>query len=320
MTRNIKTCFWAVVSLLPPCTTAFTFNLANPPRNQINKSNVPSTNTASQSFAFARFEANPIERHESAIYAKKGGKKNRRRRKDGGLGKKQSTQDEAVQDVGSPMSGEYSNLDDPLLQNNLSQTSEELPDFDLVEDYETAEAAPSYSSTSISIPDIPTPSSTITPIDENDSALMEEMKFKGTEDISLSTNDLLRTRNRDLEKKFVVNDVTQEFPNFAEYTKEKATLGQGKVGKKAARAAMRREAAIQAEKENSDDGILSKLPKLPFISDDGDEELTFVKVLEKGAWSGIFALVTWEFYINSPLFSRVAPLAPVVFRDPTTMT
>lgn len=31
------------------------------------------------------------------------------------------------------------------------------------------------------------------------------------------------------------------------------------------------------------------------------------------AWAGIYILIGWEFYINSPLFERAAPLAPVVF-------
>ncbi len=31
------------------------------------------------------------------------------------------------------------------------------------------------------------------------------------------------------------------------------------------------------------------------------------------AWLGIILLIVWEAYINSPLFERAAPLAPVVF-------
>ena len=37
------------------------------------------------------------------------------------------------------------------------------------------------------------------------------------------------------------------------------------------------------------------------------------KLLEAGTWLGIFLLVAWEFYINSPLFDRAAPMAPVVY-------
>lgn len=31
------------------------------------------------------------------------------------------------------------------------------------------------------------------------------------------------------------------------------------------------------------------------------------------AWLGIYLLIGWEVYINSPLFDRAAPLAPLVF-------
>lgn len=31
------------------------------------------------------------------------------------------------------------------------------------------------------------------------------------------------------------------------------------------------------------------------------------------AWLGIFLLVGWEFYLNSPLFDRAAPMAPVLY-------
>jgi hypothetical protein len=38
-----------------------------------------------------------------------------------------------------------------------------------------------------------------------------------------------------------------------------------------------------------------------------------VKVLEAGAWTGIYLLVAWEIYINSPFFDRAGPMAPVVY-------
>ena len=31
------------------------------------------------------------------------------------------------------------------------------------------------------------------------------------------------------------------------------------------------------------------------------------------AWVGIASLIGWEAFINSPLFERAAPLAPVVY-------
>ncbi|GMI36187.1 hypothetical protein TrCOL_g6975 [Triparma columacea] len=43
------------------------------------------------------------------------------------------------------------------------------------------------------------------------------------------------------------------------------------------------------------------------------DDLTFIKVVEKATWAGIAGLVIWEAYINSPLFERAAPMAPVVY-------
>lgn len=74
----------------------------------------------------------------------------------------------------------------------------------------------------------------------------------------------------------------------------------GKKGKKAARNAERKAAAVQREKEIEDE-------RSPF------EDLNLVKVLENGAWAGIGLLVVWEVYINSPLFQRAGSLIPVVY-------
>ncbi|KAL7492610.1 hypothetical protein ACHAWT_001913 [Skeletonema menzelii] len=74
------------------------------------------------------------------------------------------------------------------------------------------------------------------------------------------------------------------------------------MGKKAARDAQRRAAAIQREAE-------IEAEKSPF------EGLNILKLLENGAWVGIGLLVLWEFYINSPFFDRALPLIPVVYDD-----
>lgn len=74
------------------------------------------------------------------------------------------------------------------------------------------------------------------------------------------------------------------------------------MGKKAARDAQRRAAAIQREAE-------IEAEKSPF------EGINILKLLENGAWVGIGLLVLWEFYINSPFFDRALPLIPVVYDD-----
>ncbi|KAL9179363.1 hypothetical protein ACHAXT_008653 [Thalassiosira profunda] len=74
------------------------------------------------------------------------------------------------------------------------------------------------------------------------------------------------------------------------------------MGKKAARNAERRAAAVQREAEMEEE-------KNPF------EDVNVLKLLENGAWVGIGLLVLWEFYINSPFFDRAAPLIPVVYDE-----
>ncbi|KAL3779689.1 hypothetical protein ACHAW5_002382 [Stephanodiscus triporus] len=73
------------------------------------------------------------------------------------------------------------------------------------------------------------------------------------------------------------------------------------MGKKAARDAERRALAMQRVREEAE------VQKSPFA------DLNILKLLENGAWAGIGLLVLWEFYINSPLFERAAPLIPVVY-------
>jgi hypothetical protein len=104
------------------------------------------------------------------------------------------------------------------------------------------------------------------------------------------------------------------------------------VGTKKARQAVRKAAAIASKEEEEEESILSKLP---FVIDEKGEvnavkvccrtirkcrfnrsfpaNFMSLQVLEAGAWLGIFSLVAWEFYINSPLFDRAGPMAPVIY-------
>jgi hypothetical protein len=72
------------------------------------------------------------------------------------------------------------------------------------------------------------------------------------------------------------------------------------MGKKAAKRAERKAAAMQRVDETEGSGFSL-------------EGLNVLKLLENGAWVGIGLLVVWEIYINSPLFERAAPLIPAVF-------
>merc|ERR1712218_257288 len=96
-------------------------------------------------------------------------------------------------------------------------------------------------------------------------------------------------------------------------------------GKKAMKREQRRAAALEAEGSNlqeEENAVSQLLSRLPFVNnDEGEkEEKSLIKLLEEGTWACIFILGAWEIYINSPFFSRAAPMAPVVFRDPVTTT
>lgn len=118
------------------------------------------------------------------------------------------------------------------------------------------------------------------------------------------------------------SDEVVDLPDFDEVIsrrKQREAMQEGRVedvamlidtttmGKKAAKNAARKAAAIQREIEEEEN-------KNPF---EDLKELNILKLLENGAWLGIGLLVLWEFYINSPLFDRASPLIPVVFDETT---
>ena len=157
------------------------------------------------------------------------------------------------------------------------QETDELPDFDLIEDIDLEEQAKKMQKTKsdLSSPGI---ASTGKAIDVNDPSVMQAMRStKGMETISggASTKDLLRSRNRDLEEKLVVNEISEDLPSLADYTKGKGTSGG--VSKKAARREARIAAALEA-KGNEAVEEESFLSKLPFVGKNDGEEKSPIKV------------------------------------------
>lgn len=266
----------------------------------------------------------------TALFAKK----KRRRRK---------SESSSSSSLSSPPPTSSSELDE----------DDELPDFDLIEDIDLEEMSSTNPITASTTSSAPTRSSTnniISPpapkkinLDLNDPSVIAAMKVtKGMEASSFSsTKDLLKSRNRELEKKLIVDDVIENVPSFADYNaKKRGNVGigssttssdsvvSGGMGKKAMRREERRAAALEAEgneleeEENAVGKLLSQfISKLPFVeSTENGEKKSAVKLLEEGTWACIYILIGWEIYINTPLFNRAAPLAPVVFQDPVTMT
>ena len=162
---------------------------------------------------------------------------------------------------------------------------DDLPDFDLGDE----DDAP------------PAPKKQLSP-DEITDAMM------GTSNKPLrSVKELVSDRS--LEKNFQFDDPDDPLPDLAELAQKSKSVP---VGKKKARAEARRMAAMEQE-ETPDlvegfSGLLSQVPGL-----NSEREMPTMKILENLTWLGIFLLVAWEIYINSPLFDRAAPLTPIVY-------
>ena len=162
-----------------------------------------------------------------------------------------------------------------------SELDDELPDFDLFEDEiddTTSQSSTTTSSLSSSIS-----TTKIQDIDPNDPAILAAMKAtKGSESFIGSsggnTKDLLRNRNRELEQKLVVDEVTQEVPSLAEYNAKKGGRNGSTSGPKMGKKALRREQAIAAAQEaerqkmEEENGIFSKLPFIGGSNSDSTEE------------------------------------------------
>jgi len=218
--------------------------------------------------------------HLVTLYAKK---KRRRRRKESDT----TSEDESEK---------------ALLESVPLPVGDELPDFDLEGEGEEASQRVKISSN----PD------EITPAMMADGNAAER-----------SLDELITDRS--LENKFEFDEPEDpNIPDFIQLAKESSssspspspslndgTVLGGGMGKKKQRQAERIANAIRVKEEEKKEGsnILSNIPS--FLNEKG--EVSGVKILEQGAWLGIYSLVGWEVYINSPLFDRAGPMAPIVY-------
>jgi len=271
-------------------TNAFSLSAFHP-RNNCNELKLPSTRNALQSRTFARMPSYHMGRSETLLLAKKGG--NKRRRKDGGSNKKKSARGNAENKAPAKTDDETINFSD-------EDGAIELPGFDLVEDIDLPLASSGQmSSASLSV-------------DLNDpDAVLQAMKLTNGALPSASTRDLLRSRNVELEQNFVVDNVTQKFPTLGEYTQkskssQKGGKEKGTVGKKAARAAARKDAAIKVEEVENSGFVawlrtLPKVPALPFtnasVNDPTTGDLSPIKVSEVSQY---IHELTGDIYITDP--------------------
>eukprot|EP00536_Pseudo-nitzschia_multiseries_P016282 jgi/Psemu1/328187/estExt_fgenesh1_pg.C_10640001 len=132
-----------------------------------------------------------------------------------------------------------------------------------------------------------------------------------------SLDELISDRALESKLEFDDEEVDPNIPDFIDLAKASSTtpIGDGssvvgEIGKKKQRRAERVANAIAAkEAEESEKSFLYNIPQI--LNEKG--EVSAIKILEQGAWTGIFLLIGWEVYINSPLFERAAPMAPIVY-------
>ena len=281
----------------------------------------PSAISIARSFPFSHASSvTGTEGSTTSLYmAADGKKKRRRKRKDG-----------SAPSVGSGPSPSV-----PIVSDDGDLPGFDLGDDEQVEEFKTeqpTETPAKAATTAMEAPEVGVPSDpSDASVDMSNPKVMEAMKgsMPGVGSVA-STEDLLR--NRDLEKAFKFDDtaVKEDLPSLGQLSGKKGRGGSGssgaessapssspgsfvveqKVGSKRARAEARRAAAIEAERAAEEEK--SFLEKIPQILDEKGQ-VSPIKILEQGTWVGIGILVLWEVYINSPLFQRAAPMAPVVY-------
>ena len=182
------------------------------------------------------------------------------------------------------------------------EDDDELPDFDLPE-FDTDEKVVEKSTNNMQ--QLPA---------DMELSISSSVKASASPVQSTSVKNLLRSRDRSIENTFEFDAVADPLPrptpsSSLSSSDDDLVIPEG-MSKKRAKAEARKAAAIQrgALKEEEESSIIDYIPFVKNVNEDNP-----VKLLEYGAWSGIFALVAWEIYINSPLFERVAPMAPVVY-------
>ena len=203
---------------------------------------------------------------------------------------------------------DYASNNDEYNDNNQKN---DLPDFDL------KDTNPDTTSTSISDNKAKVGGSRIT---GEMSVITSNMMSTGMKSQSTkSVRELLADRS--LEKKFEFDDENNDNnvplpdllakPVSSSTTTTSATITNRKRERtlEAQRIAALEAAKQEAEENNLLSVVVDKLPGIK--NEKGD--ISPIKILESGTWACIFLLVGWEIYINSPLFDRAGPMAPIVY-------
>ena len=215
-----------------------------------------------------------------------------------------------------------------------TSSTNELPDFDIMDDVVTPASTAatnskntgSKTSSSASKPTTVDPLiGTITP----NMMASAPATNRAVANTILSVNEL---RDRSLEQKLeslydgdptLAEQVKEELPDLLtlqkerkKVTTEQILLSASSMSKKERQTMARQQQDMEQQTkkalvnaEEDEDNIFSKLP---FITNESGK-IEPLKLLEAATWTCIIALVLWEVYINSPLFSRAAPIIPIVY-------
>ena len=189
-------------------------------------------------------------------------------------------------------------------------TMDELPDFDL-DDEENEKSSNDIQSAKRGASKAPS-SSGGDPFGEISANMMGSVSGP-----TKSVRELLT--DRALESKLKFDEITEEgesLPDLAAMSRQQREIERqtglpSPLSTKRERQEARRAAAVASKEE--EEATESLLAKLPLIRDESGK-ISPLKILENGTWTCIAALVIWEVYLNSPLFQRAAPMAPVVYQ------
>jgi hypothetical protein len=171
-----------------------------------------------------------------------------------------------------------------------------LPDFDLGDDESVAELKSSKK-----------PAKAEINFNEISDAMMGD-----TSKATGSLEDLIRDRSLESKFEFEGEEEDISIPDFTTFVKASGATGELEVGKKKARQTDRRAAAIQAKEAAQEKLGFLDYPFFEVLRDEKGK-ISPIKILEQGAWLGIYLLIGWEIFLNTPLFERLAPMIPVIF-------
>jgi hypothetical protein len=182
-----------------------------------------------------------------------------------------------------------------------SNIGDELPDFDLSDDLEES----TTDSTSAISKDKSVP-----PSQKSIDGLIISPEMMGSANKpARSIRELINDRAIEKKFNFDAENADTSIPDLAEIFKQREANRRNRQPD-SGRQPVTLPTTKQVATEDSNVGFIKKVP---FILDEVTGEITPLSVLTAGTWLGIFLLVAWEVYINSPLFDRAAPMTPVVY-------